>query len=99
MGNRGFEKVTFSAPCVDLTFEGFGVTRNGKDVVFVPGMFPGDEGDVQIEYRRAGQLYGKLVRLSKKSPDRIDSRCPVCSICGGCVFQKYAYEADRKSVV
>ena len=63
MGNRGFEKVTFSAPCVDLTFEGFGVTRNGKDVVFVPGMFPGDEGDVQIEYRRAGQLYGKLVRL------------------------------------
>ena len=96
MGNRGFEKVTFSAPCVDLTFEGFGVTRNGKDVVFVPGMFPGDEGDVQIEYRRAGQLYGKLVRLSKKSPDRIDSRCPVCSICGGCVFQKYAYEAELR---
>lgn len=96
MGNNGFVKETFLATCTDLTFEGFGVVKNGKDVVFVQGMFPGDEGEIEIDYRRAGQLYGHVKRLSALSPDRIPPKCKICSACGGCVFQSYAYDAELR---
>ena len=82
--------------CVDLSFEGKGVVKNGSDVIFVDGMFPGEEGDIEITYRRAGQLFGKVSHLDKKSPNRIDPRCKICSACGGCTFQQYAYEAQLK---
>ena len=39
---------TFSGTCVDLSFEGKGVVKNGKDVYFVSGMFPGEEGDIEF---------------------------------------------------
>ena len=57
-------------------------------------MFPGDEGDVRIAYRRNGQLFGEVAHLNKSSGDRIEPRCKICSACGGCCFQQYAYSAQ-----
>ena len=91
---NGLVKETVFGTCCDLTYEGFGVLKHGKDVLFVAGMFPGEEGEVQIEYRRAGQIYGKVKKLTKISPSRINPECKICSACGGCVFQQYAYEAE-----
>jgi 23S rRNA (uracil1939-C5)-methyltransferase len=79
------------AKCLDLTFEGLGVCKDGGNVIFVDGMFPGDEGEIKVAYRRAGQLYGELKKLTKPSPDRIDPLCKVCHACGGCSFQQYSY--------
>ena len=76
----------FEGACVDLTYEGLGVLKQGKDVVFVEGMFPGDEGEVEFSYSRAGQLFGRVTKLTKLSPDRIDPRCKICHACGGCAF-------------
>jgi 23S rRNA (uracil1939-C5)-methyltransferase len=92
--NYGFPKKTFHAACTDLTYEGKGVCHDGNDVVFVDGMFPGDEGDVRIAYRRNGQLFGEVAHLNKSSGDRIEPRCKICSACGGCCFQQYAYSAQ-----
>jgi len=92
--NYGFPKKTFHAACTDLTYEGKGVCHDGNDVVFVDGMFPGDEGDVRITYRRNGQLFGEVAHLNKSSGDRIEPRCKICSACGGCCFQQYAYSVQ-----
>ena len=64
--------------CTDLTYEGLGVCKDNGHVIFVDGMFPGDEGEIEVSYRRAGQLYGELKKLTKPSPDRIDPLCKVC---------------------
>ena len=80
--------------CRDLTYEGRGVVPFGEEVIFVQGMFPGEEGDVEIQYRRNGNLFGKVKKLDKISPDRIEPRCKICSSCGGCQFQQYAYSAQ-----
>lgn len=96
MGGKPFEKTTFHTTCFDLSFEGLGVTKKGNEIVFVPGMFPGDEGDVEIEYRRAGQLFGRVRSLSKLSKDRIQPLCKIHSACGGCCFQPYSYEAELR---
>lgn len=84
----------FQGACIDLTYEGLGVLKQGKDVVFVEGMFPGDEGEVEIAYSRAGQLYGRVKKLTTLSPNRIDPRCKICHACGGCAFQQLSYPAQ-----
>ena len=85
---------TYNLKCIDLSIEGKGVCKLDGLVVFVPAMFPGDEGEVEIEYKRNGQYFGRVKKLSVLSPDRIEPQCKVSSACGGCVFQKYAYKAE-----
>ena len=80
--------------CVDLSFEGKGVVKLSYGTVFVDGLFPGEEAEIEILYKRAGSYFGKVFRLIKKSPDRIQPKCGVCTACGGCQLQQLAYPAQ-----
>lgn len=80
--------------CVDLSFEGKGVVKLSYGTVFVDGLFPGEEAEIEIQYKKAGSYFGKVHRLISKSPDRIQPLCGVCTACGGCQFQQYAYHAQ-----
>lgn len=80
--------------CVDLSFEGKGVVKLSYGTVFVDGLFPGEEAEIEIQYKRAGNYFGKVYRLIKKSPDRIQPRCGVCTACGGCQLQQLSYPAQ-----
>ena len=87
-----FDHVT--GKCVDLSFEGKGVVKLSYGTVFVDGLFPGEEAEIEIQYKRAGSYFGKVFRLIKKSPDRIQPKCGVCTACGGCQLQQLAYTAQ-----
>ena len=80
--------------CIDLSFEGKGVVKLSYGTVFVDGLFPGEEAEIEIQYKRAGNYFGKVYRLITKSPDRIQPRCGVCTACGGCQLQQLSYEAQ-----
>ena len=80
--------------CVDLSFEGKGVVKLSYGTVFVDGLFPGEEAEIEIQYKRAGNYFGKVYRLISKSPDRIQPRCGVCTACGGCQLQQLSYPAQ-----
>jgi 23S rRNA (uracil1939-C5)-methyltransferase len=83
-----------TAKCIDLSFEGKGVAKFEKGVVFVDGLFPGEEAEIEITYTRAGSFFGKIRKLLTLSKDRIQPRCPVCTSCGGCQFQQLNYQAQ-----
>lgn len=83
--------------CIDLSFEGKGVAKNANLTVFVASMYPGDEGDVLIDYKRNGLYFGHLKRLSVFSKDRVVPLCKTHSACGGCAYQAYAYEAEKEA--
>ena len=87
-----FDHVT--GKCVDLSFEGKGVVKLSYGTVFVDGFFPGEEAEIEIQYKRAGSYFGKVFRLIKKSPDRIQPKCGVCTACGGCQLQQLSYPAQ-----
>ena len=87
-----FDHVT--GKCVDLSFEGKGVVKLSYGTVFVDGLFPGEEAEIEIQYKRAGSYFGKVFRLIKKSPDRIQPKCGVCTACGGCQLQQLSYPAQ-----
>lgn len=83
-----------TATCVDLSFEGKGVARFDKGVVFVDGLFPGEKAEIEITYTRSGSSFGKIKKLLTISKDRIQPRCLVCTACGGCQFQQLSYSAQ-----
>ena len=91
---RPTSNIVIHGECVDLSFEGKGVFKSGEDLYFVPGMFPGEEGDIRFDYARAGVKFGKIVHLDKVSPHRIQPLCKICSSCGGCAFQQLDYAAQ-----
>ena len=91
---KGMRPEVLKGTCVDLSFEGKGVFKAGSDVVFVEGMFPGEEGEVEAIYRRAGALFGEVKSLTKVSPERISPKCKICHSCGGCCFQQLSYKAQ-----
>ena len=82
------------AICTDISSEGKGVVKYGKDVIFCDGLFPGETADIEILYRRAGVFFGKVRKLYNLSKDRIEPKCKVCSICGGCQYQQLNYQAQ-----
>ena len=82
--------------CVDLSSEGKGVVKYNNSVVFVDGLFPNEEADIEILYHRAGVSYGKVIKLHKLSKDRIQPRCKICTSCGGCQYQQLIYQAQLK---
>ena len=82
--------------CLDISSEGKGVVKYGKDVIFCDGLFPGETADIEILYHRAGVYFGKVRKLYNLSKDRIEPKCKVCSICGGCQYQQLDYQAQLK---
>ena len=50
----------FKGICTDLSFEGKGVVKTLYGVCFVDGLFPGEEAEIEIEYKRAGSFFGKV---------------------------------------
>ena len=87
-------KSIIKGTCVDISSEGKGVIKNGRDIIFADGIFIGEEADIEILYQRAGVLYGKVKKLYTLSRDRIQPRCKVCTICGGCQYQQLNYKAQ-----
>ena len=80
--------------CIDISSEGKGVIKSGKDIIFCDGLFPNEEADVEILYQRAGVSFGKVKKLYSLSKDRIQPKCKICTACGGCQYQQIKYNAQ-----
>ena len=80
----------------DLSSEGKGVVKYHNDIIFVDGLFPDEEADIEIMYHRAGVYFGKVKKLYNLSKERIQPKCKICTSCGGCQYQQLAYNAQLK---
>lgn len=80
--------------CSDISSEGKGVVKLGRDIYFVDGLFIGEEADIEVLYQRAGVYFAKVKKLYQLSKDRIQPRCKVCTSCGGCQYQQINYQTQ-----
>ncbi len=80
--------------CLDISSEGKGVAKVGKNIYFVDGLFVGEEADIEVLYQRAGVYFGKVKKLYTLSKDRIQPKCKVCTSCGGCQYQQINYQTQ-----
>ena len=80
-----------------LGLNGEGIARLEGQVVFVAGGLPGEVCDVQLLKVGRSAIWGKALRASTPSPDRIASDCPYFPRCGGCQFRHMTYAAELEA--
>ena len=85
------EKI-FDGFCSDYTYDGKGIVKNGKQVVFVDGALLGETLRVKIIYESKNQTLGKIEKIIKASPNRVKAFCNLANDCGGCTLQHANYE-------
>jgi 23S rRNA (uracil1939-C5)-methyltransferase len=79
-----------------LGHSGEGVGRYENFTVFVPGALPEEKVVVKIKVVKKNYAVGEIVSWEKVSPQRVEPRCPVAEICGGCQLQHLSYEGQLK---
>ncbi len=78
----------------DLTNLGSGVGRVDGWVVFVPLALPGERVRARVWRNKRAYSDADLVAILEPSPDRVEPRCPLFGVCGGCQYQHYRYPAQ-----
>jgi len=77
-----------------MTHEGQGVGRIEGLVVFVDDALEGEQAEVRIIKLNKTYAVGKLIRVLKPSPNRIEPFCGAYGRCGGCSLQHMDYAAQ-----
>ncbi|MHB1406049.1 MAG: 23S rRNA (uracil(1939)-C(5))-methyltransferase RlmD [Desulfitobacteriaceae bacterium] len=78
--------------CIRLSSSGEGVCYDEGLVTFVPGLLPGESGEVKVVERKKNWQRAELLTLVKTAPERQDAPCRVFGVCGGCQLQHLGYE-------
>ncbi|GGB49860.1 23S rRNA (uracil-C(5))-methyltransferase RlmCD [Lentibacillus populi] len=73
----------------DLTHEGNGVGKINGYPLFVPNALPGEEAKIKVVKVNKNYGFGKLLELTKESPERVEPACDVH--CNGCGLQHMSY--------
>lgn len=93
MGRRGRRRgKKIPQDIIEVTIEGLshdgrGVARVDEKTVFVEGALPGER--VKFNYVEVNRTYdvGKVCEVIEPSTDRVEPKCAVSGLCGGCSLQ------------
>ena len=80
-----------------IGINGEGVGYVNRQVVFVPGALPTEVVVTRITKVERNFAIGKLIKILKRSKQRIKPLCPVYEQCGGCTLQHFAYEGQLQA--
>lgn len=78
--------------CLRLISDGSGVGYMNGIATFVPGLLPGETGEVEVYQAKKKWQRARLQKIIKRSQERIDAPCSVFEGCGGCQLQHTTYE-------
>ena len=70
-----------------LSHEGRGISHIDNKIIFTRGALPGERVVASRTISRAKYEEAEIVEVIKSSPERIEPKCSVYGICGGCSFQ------------
>lgn len=79
---------------ININHKGQGVGKIDGFTVFVNGGLTGDKVKVKIKTVKKNYGVGEMVELVEPSTNRVEPKCSVSDICGGCQLQGLSYEAQ-----
>ncbi|MBY6187071.1 23S rRNA (uracil(1939)-C(5))-methyltransferase RlmD [Marinobacter hydrocarbonoclasticus] len=79
------QKITLTPHALD--HQGQAVADHQGKVVFVPGLLPSEQAQVQLVENKARFARAKVVKRLSDHPQRITPPCPHFARCGGCQLQ------------
>ena len=93
MGRRCKVKAkTYELDIETLSHEGRGISHFDNKIIFTRGALPGEKVIANRSLSRAKFEEADVVEILTSSPDRIEPKCAVYGICGGCSFQHLSSE-------
>lgn len=78
----------------DLTHQGFGVVKVEHYPLFVEGLLPGEEADIKVIKLGKSFGYGRLIKINKPSPDRVEVTDKAYTQVGIMPLQHLSYPAQ-----
>ncbi len=78
--------------CLRLISDGSGIGYMNGIATFVPGLLPGETGEVEVYDAKKKWQRARLLSVIKRSPERVEAPCSVFNECGGCQLQHTTYE-------
>lgn len=81
--------------CIDYTYDGQGIVKVDGFPVFVKNMLLDEEGQVKIIKVLKNYAVGRLIKIYRSSPYRIEAKCPIFKQCGGCHLQHLSQEGQQ----
>lgn len=73
-------------------FPGMGTTEVDGVRVLVKGAFPGQKVIGKVSKKSSSRIEAKLYKVLEDAPYKIEPKCPVTNLCGGCTAQDVPYE-------
>lgn len=84
----------YSIDIVSMGHSCEGVGKYQEFTVFVPFALVGEEVEVLITEVKKSYAKGRIERIVKASPDRVEPKCEIYHQCGGCQIQHLNYEGQ-----
>ncbi|CCW41523.1 TPA: 23S rRNA (uracil(1939)-C(5))-methyltransferase RlmD [Streptococcus agalactiae] len=84
------QRIPLKIKRMGINGEGIGFYK--KTLIFVPGALKGEEVFCQISSVRRNFAEAKLLKINKKSKNRVDPACSIYKECGGCQIMHLQYD-------
>lgn len=91
------DEIIGTIQAIDDKGRGYFVTETdtgAKRTVVIPFTSVGDLVRARVRKRERGHTLAELVSIEEPSSDRVEAPCPHAGICGGCLWQHMAYNAQ-----
>ena len=79
----------------DETNLGYGVSKVDGMVIFIPDVMPLEQVEIQITKVKKTYAYARVVSIIKQDSQRVNPKCEVAKICGGCQLQYRTYTSQQ----
>lgn len=86
------ENKVYDVEIVDIGHKGEAIGKSDGFTVFVDGAIKGDIVKAKIVKSKKNYAVGDLVEIVKPSPFRVQPKCDLTGICGGCSIMSLDYE-------
>lgn len=96
--NLGFGIARVPLPETDVGKEDLASSEvnDKKWVIFIPNVIPDESVRIRIYRNHASYSDADLLEILTPSPDRIEPRCSLATVCGGCQYQHISIKRQRK---
>ncbi|HEO2584189.1 TPA: 23S rRNA (uracil(1939)-C(5))-methyltransferase RlmD [Streptococcus agalactiae] len=84
------QRIPLKIKRMGINGEGIGFYK--KTLIFVPGALKGEEVFCQISSVRRNFAEAKLLKINKKSKNRVETPCSIYKECGGCQIMHLQYD-------
>ena len=85
--------------CLDLDDFGKGIVRIDDTTCFIDNLLPGEEADIETDFKYGKLAKAKALNRYNDSPDRVHPECKYYPNCGGCQLMHLSYEKQLEYVM